>query len=109
LTARSYELEYDLLASALHNHLKIVYVGPLAMQPRGSSEFGSDAADVRAVANSVQKLRFIMHKLALTDDDIIELLQRYIEGGARGSEYALPATYVNTVTREFASTADRLS
>lgn len=102
LTARSYEIEYDLLASALANELPFRFVGPLLMKPRTTSEFGGGTVDERAIDNSIHKLYFIVHKLGITGEELVERLQSYAQEVDEDPTTALPALYVRKVRREFA-------
>jgi hypothetical protein len=67
LAASGYEIEFDLLASALDEGLKACYSKPLLMStaPRVS------LASLTAVPMSIQKLRFIERKLRISRNDII--------------------------------------
>ena len=67
LTANGYEIEYDLLASALDAHLKIAYTPPLVMGKRGSSGVSSSAIEI-----SMRKLDFIRRKLRISRGDIAQ-------------------------------------
>ena len=73
LTANGYEIEYDLLASAIESQLKIAYTEPLAM-PRVPRHSG---ASTRAIEMSIRKLDFISCKLDLTREDIVRAWKEF--------------------------------
>jgi len=66
LTASSYEIEFDLLASAVDAGLKCAYTKPLLMAegPRHSS------ASTDPFGTSIRKLPFIQRKLGITRADV---------------------------------------
>ncbi len=66
LTANEYEIEFDLLSSAVEAQLKISYTAPLSM-PR--QDRYSSATD-KAISMSIRKLEFIRRKLRITSEDI---------------------------------------
>ena len=66
LTASSYEIEYDLLASAIDAGLKCAYTKPLLMSDR--DRHSSAAAD--PIGTSIRKLPFIQRKLGITRGDV---------------------------------------
>lgn len=68
LTASSYEIEFDLLASAIDAGLKCAYTKPLLMsdEPRHSS------ASADPFGTSLRKLPFIQRKLGISRDDVAE-------------------------------------
>lgn len=101
LTAYGYELEYDLLSSTLAQNVPFGYVGPLKMGERGTSEFSSGSVDAEAIRNCVHKLRFIMHKLALTSEELLVRLDAYLKSERIAPEYALPDEYITAVATEF--------
>jgi hypothetical protein len=68
LTANGYEIEYDLLASALEARLKIAYTPPLLM-PRKDRHSG---ASTEAIKMSIRKLEFIRRKLCISRGDIVQ-------------------------------------
>lgn len=70
LTANGYEIEYDLLASALDAKLKISYTSPLIMRRPKDGRHSSAASD--PIGMSIGKLEFIRHKLRISHQDICE-------------------------------------
>lgn len=101
LTARSYELEFDLLASAVICGTQIAFVGPLTMRSRGASEFGARPGDGPAIRASVQKLKFIMQKLSLTAEETVAILAEYEKEVGGDPAIAVPPEYVRAVEAEF--------
>jgi hypothetical protein len=100
LTARSYELEFDLLSSAVICGAQIAFVGPLVMRARGTSEFGARPNDATAVRASIQKLKFIMQKLCLTAEEIVASLAEYEKEVSADPTMVLPPEYVDAVEAE---------
>lgn len=71
LTANGYEIEYDLLASALDARLRISFTSPLIMpRPKEAGRHSSASAD--PVRMSLGKLDFIRRKLRITNPEICE-------------------------------------
>jgi hypothetical protein len=96
LTALGYELEFDLLASTLAGNLPFAFTEPLKMAPRRASEFGGTTLDSKALEASVRKLRFIKHRLSLSPEEVLSLLDTFVaESLTTGCE--LPAAYVSAV------------
>lgn len=66
LTANGYEIEFDLLASAVEAQLRIAYTSPLPM-PRAVRH---SSAPMGAIEMSIGKLEFIRRKLKITQKDV---------------------------------------
>lgn len=75
LTANGYEIEYDLLASALDANLKINYTAPLIM-PRPKEARHSTASSA-PIQTSLGKLEFIRRKLEINRKDTYEAWKEF--------------------------------
>lgn len=75
LTANGYEIEYDLLASALDAKLKINYTAPLIMPRSKDGRHSSASSD--AIRMSIRKLDFIRRKLRITHEDICQAWKEF--------------------------------
>ena len=43
------------------------------------------------------KLKFIMHKLSLSSEEVLTRLSEYIDGPTKDTRYALPPEYISAV------------
>lgn len=96
LTAMSYELEYDLLASSIQNALRVGFSEDLLMNPRTTSDFGHDDQLAR---NCLQKMDFIVHKLDYEKANIHGLLKDYVEELGDDSNKDLPDWYIDAIEK----------
>jgi hypothetical protein len=70
LTARGYELEFDIAASAISSELPVAFTNDLQLEERiGGSNVNYDV--------SIRKLEFILHKLDYSKFDLMNLFGKY--------------------------------
>jgi hypothetical protein len=100
LTARSYEVEFDLLASALGGGVRCAFTQPLIMENRGESDFGAGEPTGDGVRPHIRKLYFIQYKLGLTTEELVGYLRKYIGlPKSDSSAPVLPRAYIDAVQR----------
>lgn len=86
LTARKYGLEFDLIASALAAGLPISFVNVTLAAVRTASAF--------TPRDSLDKMKFIRHKLGYSVDEIVQLLDEYLR---KYAERILSPEYVTSI------------
>lgn len=97
LTARSYELEFDLLTSSIKSSLKIGFTDPLKMRQRCATDFGKEIDD-DSMRQCLSKMEFIAHKLNLAKSDIPRLLDEYLDEKGGEPHHTLPDRYVKEMS-----------
>jgi len=100
LTARSYEIEYDLLFSALENKIEIGFTKTLQMAVRTATDFGT-AINESAIKQCISKLDFITHRLGYEKRKIPKIVQEYLNKIKQNPEKMLPNEYIEGI-KDFA-------
>lgn len=93
LTARNYELEYDLLISAIESKVHIGFTDPLIMAPRNATDFGKEV-DSSSIKQCITKMDFIVHRLGLEKADILKLFNKYHAEISHHENRMLPEAYI---------------
>lgn len=110
LTARGYAIEYDLISSAVEAGLRICYTRALAMNlgervtTAGGGSIGGSSAGNRSpetqkmprttIALSLEKLRFISHKLDMRGEEIWKAWEEFTRVFADSERPWIPVDYV---------------
>lgn len=100
LTARGYEIQFDLVSSAVMTGAAIDFTDELAEGGRiGGSTFRSMSSATTPInyANSLTKMRFISHKLGFNTQEINRLLDAYIADTQDSPELFLPKEYIQLI------------
>lgn len=99
ISANSYEIEYDLLASSLLEDLNISFTEPLTMAARGATDFGEDPTRT-AIDICMKKLDFIQYKLDLSESEILSNLALFRKLYADRNSL-IPENYQEMVTTKY--------
>lgn len=94
LTAPRYELEFDLIASAVMGNISFCFSSELKPGIRIGPSGMQSTTDPAGYAGAVRKMPFIAHKLEMSKPDIGQALDAYISRSQENSVPALPTGYV---------------
>lgn len=89
LTAHEYGLEFDLIASTLRAGIPFAFVPVVLTENRSPSNFRT--------ADSIEKIKFIKHKLNYSISELSTVMQEYLHKHADDPTRALPQEYISSI------------